>query len=88
MISRNSWTERHGAFFPPTPLLVRQEPGGNQRERLMMVPTLPRANLVLRQARFALGPPKRFFDAVFGIEDTSEFSQRRIKGRKRLKITL
>ena len=57
MISRNSWTERHGAFFPP-PLLVRQKPGGNQRGRLMMVPTFPRANLVLRQARFALGPPK------------------------------
>src|SRR5712692_6424319 len=41
----------------------------------MMMPSLPRAHLVVSQARFPLGPLQTFFDAMLRGEDTGEFLQ-------------
>src|SRR5208283_479553 len=83
MMQRTSWTERQGdAFFPP-PLLLRQEPCRYQRKRLMMVPTLPGADVVLRQARLAFGPPQAFLHPMLRIHHPRELPQRRVERRVR-----
>jgi hypothetical protein len=62
---RSCGTDKQGAAFFPPPLLLRQEPRGEQGECLVVMPSFPSANLILRQARVALGPPKTLFDPVF-----------------------
>src|SRR5580700_442319 len=58
-------------FSPPG--LLREEPGCQQRQSLMMMPSLPRANLVVCQTRFPLGTLQDFFDPMLGLEDPGEF---------------
>ena len=41
----------------------------------MMMPSLPRAHLIVGQTRLSFGTLERFFDAVLGLEDTGEFSK-------------
>src|ERR1700739_567607 len=61
-------------FSPPG--LLRQEPGRQQCQGLMMVPTLPRTYLVVGQAGLAFGTLQAFLDTMLRFEDPSEFLQR------------
>lgn len=48
MAQRTCGTVSAGVYFFPPPCFPRQEPRGNERERLIMVPALPGADLVSR----------------------------------------
>src|SRR5579871_3234876 len=72
---RTCGTVRAGVLFFPAPGFLREEPGGDQREGLMMMPAAPRANFVIGQAGFALASLQAFFDAVLGLADAREFGQ-------------
>ena len=50
MAQRTCGTVSAGVHFFSPPRFLRQEPRGQQGQGLMMMPTLPRANLVLGQA--------------------------------------
>src|SRR5271156_3195790 len=58
-------------FSPPG--LLREEPGRDQGQRLMMMPTLPRPYLIVRQPRLALGAMQHLFDSMLRLEHPSEF---------------
>ena len=64
-------------FFSP-PSFCHQEPRGDQRERLMMVPAAPVTNLVVGQSRFALAPLDTLLDPMLCLGDPREFDQRRL----------
>jgi hypothetical protein len=64
-------------FFPP-PRLLREKPGRQQRERLMMMPATPCANFVIGQPGFALGSLQALFDAVLRLAHAGEFTKRRV----------
>ena len=49
----------------------------------MMMPAQPRPNLILRQARLALGAPKTFFHAMLRTKHSCELPQRHLKRRVR-----
>ena len=59
-------------FFPPLGF-GHQEPCGDEREHLMMMPAFPVANLVVRQPGLTLGSLDAFFNTVFGLRRASEF---------------
>ena len=69
-------------FFPP-PRFCDQEPRGDQRQCLMVMPAAPVTDLVVCQARFALGASQAFFDAVFGLGGAGELGERSFGGRVR-----
>ena len=75
MPSRICCTVIAGVHFFSPPGFGDQEPGGEQRERLMMVPAFPIANLVVGQAGFALGALDAFLDAMFGLGNAGELGQ-------------
>ena len=75
MPSRTCCTVIAGVHFFPPPGFADQEPSSNQRERLMMVPAFPIANLVIGQSSFTLGALYTFLDAMFRLGDAGEFSQ-------------
>src|SRR5581483_6133335 len=52
----------------------------------MMMPAAPRSNLVVRQARFALGTLQALLDAMLRIEDTGKLRQRRLRAGARKSI--
>src|SRR3954452_25130344 len=62
-------------FSPPG--LLRQEPGRQQRQRLVVVPPYPGAHLVVAQPRLTLGPLQALLDAVLRLEHPRELPQRR-----------
>ena len=49
MIVRTVGTVNAGVYFFSPPLFLRQEPRRQERERLMVMPAKPVANLILRQ---------------------------------------
>src|SRR5205809_8103453 len=57
-------------FSPPG--LLRQEPGGQQRKRLVVVPALPGPHLVVGQARLALGTLEALLHPVLRLEHPRE----------------
>ena len=63
-------------FFPP-PLFADQEPSGDQRQGDVVVPPSPGANLIIGQARFALGTLDTVFNSVVCLGHASEFFERR-----------
>src|ERR1700704_4293665 len=65
-------------FFPPTGL-TRQEPRGDQRQRLMVVPPGPGPHLVVRQTGLALGPLQALLDTVARLRHTGELGHRRTR---------
>src|SRR5215467_4900007 len=68
-------------FSPPG--FLRQEPGADERQGLMMVPATPPSNLVMRQARFSLGTLQALLDAMLRVEDAGKLRQRRLRVRAR-----
>src|ERR1017187_3132534 len=66
-------------FFSP-PRFLRQEPRGQQRQRLMMMPTDPGTNLVIGQTRLALGSLQAFLDAMLRVGYAREFLEGRVRG--------
>ena len=70
---RTCGTVNAGVLIFSPPGLLREEPGCDQRQCLMMMPSLPRTNLIVGQACFSLGTLQAFFDPMLGLEDTSEF---------------
>src|SRR5918994_5184503 len=81
MPSRTCGSVMAGVDFFSVSGFPQQEPGGDQRERLMMVPAVPVSNLIVRQAGFALAALDTFFDSMLGLGDAREFGQRRLDGR-------
>src|SRR6266478_9414531 len=65
-------------FFSP-PRFLRQEPRGQQGQRLMMMPSYPRANFIVSQARFAFAAFQTVLDAVRRLRHACEFRQRRVR---------
>src|SRR5438132_10621081 len=83
---RSCGTVSAGVHIFPPPGFLRQEPGGDERQGLMMMPAAPRSNLVVRQACFALGTLQALLDAMLRIEDTGKVRQRRRRARARESI--
>src|SRR3954451_7555106 len=53
--TRTCGTVKAGVCIFPPPGFLAQEPGGQQRQALVVVPALPRPDLIVRQAGLALG---------------------------------
>ena len=53
---------RAGVFFFPATSFVVEEPGRDQRQRLMMMPAVPAADLVVAQSRFTLAALQAIID--------------------------
>ena len=82
MPSRICGTVIAGVHFFPPPGFADQEPNGDERESLMMMPTLPATNFVVRQPRLALGPLNTFLDPMLGLCHAGQFFQ----GRRGIRI--
>src|SRR6266487_6143795 len=65
-------------FFPPSGF-SHQKPCGQERKRLMMLPTPPITDLIVRQTRFALASLETFFNAMFGFGHPGKFPQGRLR---------
>ena len=61
-------------FFPP-PGFPDEEPGGDQRESLMVMPAYPTPHFVVRQTRLALGPLNAFLDPMLRLQHASQLFQ-------------
>src|SRR5262249_41933419 len=83
---RSCGTVSAGVHIFSPPGFLRQEPGGDDRQGLMMMPATPRAHLIVRQACFALGTLQALLDTMLRIEDTSKLRQRRLRARARERI--
>src|SRR5712692_10497762 len=66
-------------FFSP-PRFLDQEPRGQQRQRLVMMPPLPCSDLVVGQARFLLGALDALLDAMLCLGHARELLQWRFRG--------
>src|SRR5207245_6666201 len=86
MHQRSCATVSAGVHIFSPPGFLRQEPGGDERQGLMMMPASPRSNLVVRQACFSLGTLQALLDAMLPIEDTGKLRQRRLCARARESI--
>ena len=51
---------------------THQEPSGNERENLMVMPAAPVANFIMRQPRFALAAFNGFFNSMGGQRNASK----------------
>src|SRR5262249_62026273 len=61
-------------FSPPG--FLRQEPGGQKRQGLVVMPTLPGPYLVVGQPRLPLGTLQALLDPVLRLEDPGELPKR------------
>src|ERR1039458_6342447 len=78
-IVRTVGTVKAGVYFFSPSIFQRQEPRRQQRKRLMMMPANPIANLILGEARIALGPPKAFFNPMLRLCNAGELAKRRLE---------
>ena len=78
MPSRTCWSVMAGVYFVSPTGFRHQEPSGDQRERLMMVPALPIADLIVGQAGFTLAPLDALFDPMFRFGDAGKLQQLRL----------
>src|SRR5271165_5584534 len=69
-------------IFSPPRLLI-QEPRGQERQGLVMMPGDPVSHLIVRQPGFPLGPLEALLDAMCRLRDAGQFFQRRIGVRTR-----
>jgi len=76
-MERTRGTVIAGVYFFSPHVFLCQEPGGQQRECLMVVPTPPIANLVLGKPRLAFRALETLLDAMLGLYDAGQLSQRR-----------
>src|SRR5437016_5956721 len=83
MHQANCGTVSAGVHIFSPPGFLRQEPGADERQGLMMMPATPRSNLVMRQARLSLGAFQALLDAMLRVDDTGELRQRRLRARRR-----
>jgi len=74
---RTVGTVSAGVYFFSPPVFLRQEPDGQQRKRLMVMPTDPIANLILGQPRITLRPPKAFLDSMLRFGHAGKLRQSR-----------
>src|SRR3972149_994295 len=79
MIVRIVGTVIAGVYFFPPSIFLGEEPRGQKRESLMMMPTHPIANLILGKSRVAFGPLQTFLDPMLGFGHAGELSQRRFR---------
>ena len=63
-------------IFSPPRFLV-EEPRGDERQRLVVMPPDPVADLIVTQARVALATVEAFFDAMFRLGHASELAEGR-----------
>ena len=56
-----------GTVFFPRPQFAIEEPGGEERQRLVVIPAAPGADLVIGQAALALAALNTFLNAVLGL---------------------
>ena len=75
IIPRTRGTVSAGDHLFPPPGFPGQEPGGDERQRLVVVPPLPGPHLIVGQARLPLGTLQAFFDAMLGLEHPRELRQ-------------
>src|SRR5436305_14746749 len=87
MHQRSCGTVSAGVHIFSPPGFLRQEPGGDERQGLMMMPATPGSNLVVRQARFSLGTLQALLDAMLRVEDAGKLRQRRLGTGAREGIT-
>src|SRR5262249_57100389 len=78
MHQRSCGTVSAGVHFFPPPGFLRQEPGGDERQGLMMMPATPCSNLVVGQTRFSLGTLQALLDAMLRVEDAGKLRQGRL----------
>src|SRR5438445_12226099 len=80
---RSCGTVSTGVHIFSPPGFLRQEPGGDDRQGLMMMPATPRSNLIERQACLSLGPLQTLLAAMLRIEDTGKLRQQCLRARAR-----
>src|SRR3989304_9186467 len=89
MMVRTLGTVSAGVYFFPPQVFFRQDPRGQQRKRLMAVPTHPVANLILGKAGLAFGPPQALLDPMLRLGDAGKLRQRRFgRGVRQMIIML
>ena len=79
MPSRICCTVMAGVHFFSPPSFRNQKPSGEQRERLMVMPPFPIANLVVGQAGFAFRSLDTFLDPMFRFGDAGELGQLHVR---------
>ena len=65
-------------FSPPR--FLGEEPRGDERQGLMMMPARPSANFIIGQARLALGPLQAIFDSMLRLCHARQLRERRLWG--------
>src|SRR5262245_40269197 len=88
MHQRSCGTVSAGVHFFSPPGFLRQEPGGDEGQSLMMVPASPGSHLVVRQARLSFGTLEAVLDAMLRLEDAGEFGQRGVPSRVRQTVVM
>ena len=76
MPSRICGTVIAGEYFFSPMRFTHQEPSGDQRENLMMMPAAPIANFVVRKPCLALAALDRLFDAMGCQRNAGKFLER------------
>ena len=72
MLRRSCGSVIAGTFFFHSSSLDGEEPGGDQAECLVVMPTSPMADFVVGQTGFTLGPLEAVLDAMFGLRGLAE----------------
>ena len=72
-----------GVWIFSPPRLPIQEPRGQERQGLVMMPGDPVSHLIVRQPGFPLGPLEALLDAMSCLRDAGQFFQRHIGVRIR-----
>ncbi len=74
--------------FSPMEGLLSQKPGGNQRKRLMVIPTLPGSHFIVSQSRLTFGALQRIFDSMFCLYNSPQFLKGSFRWRVGKKVVL
>ena len=82
IIWRARGTVSAGVWIFSPPRLVVEEPRGDERQCLVVLPPDPVSHLIIAQARFALAALKTWFDTVFRFGYAGEL----LKGRVGIRI--
>src|SRR5262245_64704966 len=88
MSTRTCRTVSAGVRIFSPPGFLRQEPGGQQRQGLVVMPTLPGPHLVVGQPRLPLGTLQALLDPVLRLEDPRELPQRVAQHRVAQQVVL
>src|SRR5437773_11957989 len=86
--SRTCGTVVAGVCIFSPPGFLRQEPGRQEGERLMVMPSFPCPYLIVRQPRLTLGTLQAFLDPMLRLEHPRELAQRRAHRRVRQQVVM